>query len=228
MIVAVRYDRCSTDEDRQDVRGHLAGLRALAEARGWSAPDGDEFFDYLTGDPGRRKPGDPPGLRRALERLGELGARGVLVIRDATRLVRSPIELLHLVARVQATGAAIVSREDGADLDTTTDHGELMIFLRGWLGRMQLKFIRRMTAGAINDRKRQLAERGEFLVTGKNSKRRGQVITSLGRPRADAAKLDRGAELVRGGVSIKKAAGLAGVGFGTLHAHLKAQSKKEG
>lgn len=180
MLVAVRYDRVSKDEEKP--AEHLAGLRALALDRGFEAPPGLEFFDYVTGDPVRRGK-EPPGLRRAIDEVARLGKRGVLVIRSAERLVRSPVELINTVARVQGTGGHVVSRDDGADLDTTSDMGELMLFIRGWFSRMALKFTRKMTTGALKDRKRQIAERGGFVVTGKNSKRRGEFVTSLGRPR---------------------------------------------
>jgi DNA invertase Pin-like site-specific DNA recombinase len=45
-------------------------------------------------------------------------------------------------------GRDVASLQDGADLDTTTDMGELLVFLRGWYARMELRLIRaRVVAG---------------------------------------------------------------------------------
>jgi DNA invertase Pin-like site-specific DNA recombinase len=213
-LAAVLYDRVSTDEEKQDPRGHLAELRAFAEGRGW--PVCGEWFDTISGDPARRGAGDPPGLRRALDQLAQLKGGGVLVIREAVRLVRSPIELLQLVARIQATGAHVASRDDGADLDTTTDVGELLIFLRGWMGRMSLKFIRKGTTAALDRRRAEIARAGGFVSRG------GVWRTRLGRPSADAAKMAKAIELATGGgMTPGRAARAAGVKESTLRDRLR-------
>jgi len=100
--VAVLYARVS-DKDKQDTRQMLAILRTYAQGRGWAIAG--EHSDKVTGDPARRQ-GEPPGLRAAMERVASLAGAGVLVISAADRLVRSPIELLDLVARVQALPGA--------------------------------------------------------------------------------------------------------------------------
>jgi DNA invertase Pin-like site-specific DNA recombinase len=87
-----------------------------------------------------------------------------------------------MVARIQGLPGAVASVEDGADLDTTSDFGELVIFMRGWFGRMYLKFVRRNTSRVLDDRKRQIAETGSFLVGSPRSKRYGQRVSKLGRP----------------------------------------------
>ena len=141
---AVLYARCSTKGDAQDPEVQLAQLRAWAARRGWLVIA--EERDRVSGDPARRH-GDPPGLRRALE-LVEQRRADTLAIFAADRLVRSPVGLLQLVARVQALGGHVASLQDGADLDTTSDVGELFLFLRGWYARMELRLIRaRITAG---------------------------------------------------------------------------------
>lgn len=142
---AVVYVRVSKG-DRQDVRSQLGALRPWAQSRGWTVVAVER--DEVTGDPARRKPGDPPGLRAALRRL-EAREADVLAVFAADRLVRSPVGLLQLVARVQALGAHVASYSDGADLDTTSDIGELLVFLRGWYARMELKLIRSRTLAGL-------------------------------------------------------------------------------
>jgi DNA invertase Pin-like site-specific DNA recombinase len=220
-VKAVLYDRVSTDEEKQDPRGHLEELASFAATRGWDVDS--KWFDMVSGDPARRGDGDPPGLRRALERLQELGGDGVLVIRDCIRLVRSPVELLQVVGRIRSMGANIVSRDDGADVDTTSDVGELIVFLRGWFGRMFLKFNRRQTRAALAQRQRAIAERGGFVA-----KRSGEWRTGLGRPRVNAEKLSRAIAHVRDGKSLYTAAKLTGIARGTLRTALAALAKKGG
>lgn len=140
---AVLYARVST-RDKQDPEAQLARLREWARARGWIVVA--EERDRVTGDAAKRR-GDPPGLARALRALEERRA-DMLAVFAADRLVRSPTGLLALVSRVQALGGHVASFQDGADLDTTSDMGELLVFLRGWYARMELKLIRaRISAG---------------------------------------------------------------------------------
>jgi DNA invertase Pin-like site-specific DNA recombinase len=143
---AVLYARVSKDAGDQDPESQLQALRALSQVRGFRIIA--EHDDRITGDIERRK-GDPPGLARALERLQQRKA-DVLVIFAADRLVRSPVGLLQLLGRIQATGARIVSAQDGADLDTTTDTGELLVFLRGWFARMELRLNRARTSAGLD------------------------------------------------------------------------------
>jgi DNA invertase Pin-like site-specific DNA recombinase len=138
-----------------------------------------EESDRVSGDPARRK-GDPPGLSRAMEAI-ERRRADVLAVFAADRLVRSPLGLLQLVARVQAIGGHVASLQDGADLDTTTDVGELFLFLRGWYARMELRLIRaRINAGL--------------------SRARAEGVT-LGRPRGDGPEPEAVAELRAAGLS---------------------------
>ena len=141
---AVLYVRVSKGE-KQDARSQLGALRPFAKARRWEVVAVEQ--DNVSGDPARRK-GDPPGLRAALRRL-EAREADVLVVFAADRLVRSPMGLIQLVARVQSLGGNVASMQDGADLDTTTDAGELFVFLRGWWARMEMKLIRARTLAGL-------------------------------------------------------------------------------
>ena len=140
----VLYARVSKEGD-QDPEVQLQKLRPWCAARGWAIVA--EEADRVTGDPNRRK-GDPPGLRRALQVLAERQAE-VLVVFAADRLVRSPVGLLQLLARIEAFGGKVASYQDGADLDTTTDVGELLAFIRGWYARMEMRLIRARTLAGL-------------------------------------------------------------------------------
>ena len=140
----VLYARVSTQGADQDPETQLAALRPWVAARGWQVVA--EERDRVTGDESRRR-SDPPGLARALRALEERRA-DVLAVFAADRLVRSSTGLLSLVGRIQAMGAHVASYQDGGDLDTTSDMGELLVFLRGWYARMELRLTRaRIRAG---------------------------------------------------------------------------------
>lgn len=139
----VIYVRCSTDE--QEPETQKLALRAEAERRGYRIVS--ELQDRTSGDPARRKR-TPPGLSRAIEMI-ERRAADVLLIFAADRLVRHPIGLLQLVSRIRSAGGAVASLRDGSDLDTTTEHGELLLFLQGWFARFELKLTRERTRAGI-------------------------------------------------------------------------------
>lgn len=200
--IAVPYARVS-DEDKQDDEQMLRTIRRYCETRGW--PIDSEHSDKITGDPGRRN-GDPPGLRKALERVQKLGGCGVLVITDATRLVRSPIELIQLVDRIQRLPGAVVSLEDGGDLDTTRDDGEFMLFLRGWFGRWYLRFVRKQTTRVLRDRQALVKEKGGFIASKSKVWR-----TRLGRPSTPDAKVTILRAVWADGMGPNEAARRAGV-----------------
>lgn len=138
---AVLYARVSRTDGEQDPEVQLRALRQWAAQRGWEVVA--EEADRVTGDPSRRRR-EPPGLGRALERLAQRRA-DVLAVFSADRLLRSTVGLLQLVGRVQSYGAHVASYQDGTDLDTTSDLGELMVFMRGWVARMELRLIRSRT-----------------------------------------------------------------------------------
>lgn len=175
--IAVGYARVS-DEDKQDTAQMLRTIERYCEVRGW--PLHSKHWDKITGDPHRRR-GDPPGLRSAIEDVARLGGVGVIVVTDATRLVRSPIELLQLVERIQNLPAAVVDIDSGGDLDTTNQNGELILFLKGFFGRWHLRFIRAQTTRVLDDRKRLIEEKGGFVAT-----KSGKWRTRLGRPSVES------------------------------------------
>jgi hypothetical protein len=103
-LTCILYARCSTRGDAQDPAVQLAALRLWAATRGWRVIA--EESDRVSGDPARRV-GDPPALRRAPEAIEQRRA-DLLAVFAADRLVRSPVGLLQLVARVQAVGGHVL------------------------------------------------------------------------------------------------------------------------
>lgn len=191
----------------------LRQLDAFALSRGW--PVAARHWDKVTGDPGRRK-GDPPGLRLALVSMEKLRGRGVLVVTGVERLVRSPIALVQMIARVQAIPGAVCSMEDGADCDTTSDVGELTLFIRGWFSRMYLTFVRRQTCGVLNDRKALIRSAGGFV-----SSRSKVWRTRLGRPSLPEDKQAVIRELIGSGLSAYRIARLHGLKESTVRTYLR-------
>lgn len=177
---AVLYVRVSRSDGVQEPETQLRQLRDFARCKQWRVVA--ELQDRVTGDPLRRGR-NPPALVNALELIDRRKAE-VLAVFAADRLVRSPIHLLQLVAQVQAAGGRVASLQDGADLDTTTDAGELFVFLRGWWAKMELRLTRARTQAGLE---RARAE----------GKRFGRPVTQL-------PELGALAELLAGGLRDRK------------------------
>jgi DNA invertase Pin-like site-specific DNA recombinase len=128
-VTCVIYLRCSKADGSQDIETQRLALEAEAKRRGWTVAAIES--DLVSGDPARRNGRTPPGLARALDRI-ERRKASILLVFAADRIVRSAVGLLHFVQRVQAAGGRVCSARDGADLDTTTEQGELLLFLQGW------------------------------------------------------------------------------------------------
>lgn len=141
---AVLYTRVSTDQGQQDPQSQRLALQEACAQRGFRVVS--EHGDRVTGDPDRRRH-DPPGLCAALRQLEQRKA-DVLVVFSACRLVRSPAGLLQLVERVHAYGGRILSLREGRDLDTTQT-GELLTFMLGWMARQAMLITRERTIAGL-------------------------------------------------------------------------------
>ena len=141
----VLYLRVSRSES-QELGTQEGALRAEATRRGWRVVAVES--DQVSGDPARRGGRTPPGLGRALA-LVERGKASILLVFAADRIVRSALGLLQLVQRVQQLGGRVCSARDGAELDTTTEQGELLLFLQGWFARWGLRLTRERTKAGI-------------------------------------------------------------------------------
>lgn len=90
----------------------------------------------------------PPGLSAAIDMLEQRKADTLLIF-AADRLVGHALGLLQLVSRVRSAGGAVVRLRDGADLDTTTDQCELLLFPEGWFARLELQLTPERTKAGI-------------------------------------------------------------------------------
>jgi DNA invertase Pin-like site-specific DNA recombinase len=138
---AVLYTRISLGDKRQSNAMQLSRLRDWAAERDWQIIA--EVSDNITGDPDRRR-GEPPGLQSALRLIGE-GKANVLVVFALDRIVRSPQHLIELVRRVEGKGGRVASYLDGDTIDAGSDIGELILFIRGRVARMERKLTSRRT-----------------------------------------------------------------------------------
>ena len=173
---AILYARVSTDRGEQDPESQLVAERSWAAGRDLVVIA--EFADRITSDPKRRRR-DPPGLTQAIH-LIEDGKADVLVIFAADRLVADPLRLLQLVTRVQDAGGTITSVQDGRDLDTTNEMGELAVFMQGWFNRWRLKLCR---AHSIRGQQRARAE-GRIPGRPRKTITREQVLEAQAQLRA--------------------------------------------
>lgn len=145
-MTCVIYLRCSKADGSQDIETQRLALEAEAKRRGWTVAAIES--DLVSGDPARRNGRTPPGLARALDRI-ERRKASILLVFAADRIVRSAVGLLQFVQRVQAAGGRVCSARDGADLDTTTEQGELLLFLQGWFARWELRLTRERTKAGL-------------------------------------------------------------------------------
>ena len=143
---AVLYLRVSKSDGSQDLGTQEAALRLEAARRGWDVVGLEH--DLVSGDPVRRGGRTPPGLSRALSTI-ETRRATILLVFAADQIVRSALGLLQLVQRVQQLGGRVCSARDGAELDTTTEQGELLLFLQGWFARWELRLTRERTKAGI-------------------------------------------------------------------------------
>lgn len=135
---ALLYCRVSKGAE-QDPESQAHALRQFCEQRGWVVVGVE--VDRVTGDPARRRQ-EPPGLAAAMRQLADRRA-DVLVVFSADRLTRGGIlSLVQLVRRIRQLGAHVASYREGHELDTTSDTGELVAAVLGWLARMELNMIR--------------------------------------------------------------------------------------
>lgn len=166
----ILYARVSTTKDKrdpkaQDPESQLCVLREWAKKREWEVVA--ELADRVTGDPGKRKT-DPKNLSLALDMLSRKEA-DILAVFAADRIIRGTVELLTFVRRVRACGGHVASYRDGADLDTTSELGELLLFMQGWFSRMELRLISERTkAGLARARAagKRLGRAPKLIVTG--------------------------------------------------------------
>jgi len=133
------YARVSTSEQSLDPQ--LDALRKYAEARGWEA---HEFLDH--GQSGRSDQRE--GLKALLEAARRRRVDAVAVVK-LDRLGRSLSHLLGVLAELESLDVAIVSLDDGVDMQTAA--GRLFMQIRGAFAEYEAALIRERTlAGGVD------------------------------------------------------------------------------
>jgi DNA invertase Pin-like site-specific DNA recombinase len=118
---ALLYARVSTADKGQDYAAQLEELRRVAQQRGWQVVG--ELFDVTSGAKASR-----PGLDAAVARC-RAGEVDIFAAVATDRFARSVLNLLQLVAVLDACGTKVAATREGA-LDTTTPQGRAFMQTR--------------------------------------------------------------------------------------------------
>ncbi len=156
------------------------------------------FEDVISG-----KRFDRPGLAALLDHLR---AGDTLAVVRLDRLGRSLRELLEIVEALKGRGVALLSLEE--KIDTSSAAGELVFHVFGAIA----QFERRLIAERTRDGLAAARSRG----------------AKPGRPALDPEKLEAARILVKGGMSITRAAARTGLGRSTLYRELQGASSGAG
>jgi DNA invertase Pin-like site-specific DNA recombinase len=197
---AALYVRVSTDH--QSVENQIRELRQVAERR-----------------PGGR------GLPRCRHqrRQGTRSAAGPrCLLKDASRrkfdvvmawaidrLGRSLVDLLATIQHLEAVGVDLYL--DQQSIDTTTPAGKLLFQMTGAFAEFERSMIRQRVRAGLSVIKAKIERDGKFVS------KAGKVRKRLGRPGAEADKLDWARRELTKGTGICKTAKLTGLGTGTVH-----------
>ena len=125
------------------------------------------------------------------------------------RLGRSLIDLLGTIQHLEAVGGDLYL--DQQAIDTTTPAGKLLFQLTGAFAEFERSMIRQRVRAGLNLIKQKLARDGKFVS------KAGKVRKRLGRPGAEAHKLELARQELSRGTGIAKTARLYGLGTGTVH-----------
>jgi DNA invertase Pin-like site-specific DNA recombinase len=199
---AALYVRVSTDQ--QTVAHQLEALRAVAERRGWQIVE--TYTDAgISGTKGRdKRPGLDAMLKDASRRRFD-----VIMAWAIDRLGRSLIDLLGTIQHLEAAGVDLYL--DQQSIDTTTPMGRLLFQITGAFAEFERTMIRQRIHAGLKSVKATIAAKGSF--TARNS---GVVRKRLGRPNADAKKVEAARRELAKGTGVLKTAKLVGLGTGTV------------
>jgi len=127
---------------------------------------------------------DRPELHRMLEQLRE---GDVLVVWKLDRLTRSLKDLLHIIERVDATGAGFRSLTEA--VDTTTAAGRMMMQMVGVFAEFERAMVRERTRAGLD------AARAEGRVGGRpqklNTDQKAEIIEMVESGRKTSAEVAR-------------------------------------
>lgn len=188
---AALYVRVSTD--KQTIANQVAVLTKIADARGWQIVE--TYSDAgISGAKGRK---DRPGLDAMLKDASR-HKFDVVMAWAIDRIGRSLIDLLSTIQTLDACGVDLYL--DQQSIDTTTPAGKLMFSVCGAFAEFERSMIQQRIHAGI--------KRAQEYGT-----KTGRLI---GRPGADAAKIEAARKLLHDGYGVNKAARLAGLGNGTV------------
>jgi DNA invertase Pin-like site-specific DNA recombinase len=199
---AALYVRVSTDH--QSVENQIRELRQVAERRGWQV--GEIYRDAgISGAKGRdQRPGLDALLKDASRRKFD-----VVMAWAIDRLGRSLVDLLGTIQHLEAVGVDLYL--DQQSIDTTTPAGKLLFQMTGAFAEFERSMIRQRVRAGLSVIKAKIERDGRFVS------KAGKVRKRLGRPGAEAEKLDLARQELAKGTGICKTAKLTGLGTGTVH-----------
>jgi DNA invertase Pin-like site-specific DNA recombinase len=199
---AALYVRVSTDH--QSVENQIRGLRQVAQRRGWLVA---EVYrdDGISGTKGRDQ-------RAGLDALLKDASRrkfDVVMAWAIDRLGRSLVDLLGSIQHLEAVGIDLYL--DQQSIDTTSPAGKLLFQMTGAFAEFERSMIRQRVRAGLSVIKAKIERDGKFVS------KAGKVRKRLGRPGAEADKLDWARRELTKGTGICKTAKLTGLGTGTVH-----------
>jgi DNA invertase Pin-like site-specific DNA recombinase len=199
---AALYVRVSTDH--QSVENQVRELKEVAERRGWLLVE--TYQDAgISGAKGReQRPGLGALLKDASRRKFD-----VVMVWAIDRLGRSLIDLLGTIQHLEAVGIDLYL--DQQAIDTTTPAGKLLFQLTGAFAEFERSMIRQRVRAGLSVIKQKIARDGKFVS------KAGKVRKRLGRPGAEADKLELARQELARGTGIGRTARLFGLGTGTVH-----------
>ena len=125
------------------------------------------------------------------------------------RLGRSLIDLLGTIQHLEAVGVDLYL--DQQAIDTTTPAGKLLFQLTGAFAEFERSMIRQRVRAGLSVIKQKIARDGKFVS------KAGKVRKRLGRPGAEAQKLELARQELARGTGIGKTARLLRLDTGTVH-----------
>src|SRR5262245_60383883 len=206
---AALYVRVSTDS--QTVENQIRELSQVAERRGWQVVE--VYRDAgISGAKGRDK---RPGLDGILKDAGRRKF-DIVMAWAIDRLGRSLIDLLRTIQDLEAVGVDLYL--DQQHLDTTTPTGKLLFQVTGAFSEFERAMIRQRVRAGLSVVKAKIERDGQF------TSKAGKVRRRLGRPGAEAYKIEQARLELAKGLGIGKTARLTGLGVGTVHKLKRAMS----
>jgi DNA invertase Pin-like site-specific DNA recombinase len=199
---AALYVRVSTDH--QSVENQVRELKEVAQRRGWVLVE--TYQDAgISGAKGReQRPGLDALLKDASRRKFD-----IVMAWAIDRLGRSLIDLLGTIQHLEAVGVDLYL--DQQAIDTTTPAGKLLFQLTGAFAEFERSMIRQRVRAGLGVIKQKIARDGKFVS------KAGKVRKRLGRPGAEAHKLELARQELARGTGIGKTARMLGLGTGTVH-----------